>query len=142
MRIAATYDNGRIFHHFGRTEFFKIYDIEDGKIVASQVIRANGSGHDTLAAILQMNQVDGLICGGIGMGAQNALSMAGIKLYGGLTGDADSAAQALADGTLNYDAEVHCGHHVHHHGEHEGCCGGHGHHHEERHEGCCGKHHH
>lgn len=31
MRIAATYENGEIFQHFGHTEQFKIYDVEDGK---------------------------------------------------------------------------------------------------------------
>ena len=29
MKIAVTYDNGNIFQHFGRTEFFKVYEIED-----------------------------------------------------------------------------------------------------------------
>ena len=34
MRIAVTYENGEIFQHFGHTEQFKLYDIEDGKIVS------------------------------------------------------------------------------------------------------------
>ncbi len=29
MRILVNYDNGQIFQHFGRTEMFKIYDVED-----------------------------------------------------------------------------------------------------------------
>ena len=37
------------------------------------------------------NGVDTLICGGIGGGAQAALAEAGIKLYGGVSGDADAA---------------------------------------------------
>ncbi len=45
MRIAVTYENGEIFQHFGHTEQFKIYDIEDNKIVKSEVIDTNGSGH-------------------------------------------------------------------------------------------------
>ena len=45
MRIAVTYENGEIFQHFGHTEQFKLYDVEDGKIVAEQIVPTNGSGH-------------------------------------------------------------------------------------------------
>ena len=40
MKIAATYDNGNIFQHFGKTEFFKVYEVEDNKVVSSEVIRS------------------------------------------------------------------------------------------------------
>ena len=33
MRIAVTYENGEVFQHFGRTENFKIYEVENNKIV-------------------------------------------------------------------------------------------------------------
>ena len=36
MRVATTYDNGNIFMHFGRSEQFKIYDIQDGKVLSEQ----------------------------------------------------------------------------------------------------------
>jgi len=111
MRIAVTYENGEIFQHFGHTEQFKLYDVEDGKIVNEQIVDTNGSGHGALAGFLQAAKVDALICGGIGMGAQMALSDAGIKLYGGVQGSADEAAKALAEGNLEYDPDAHCDHH-------------------------------
>lgn len=131
MRIAVTYENGEIFQHFGHTEQFKLYDVEAGKIVADQNVPTNGSGHGALAGFLKAAQVDALICGGIGMGAQNALAEAGIRLYGGVTGSADAAALALAEGRLEYDPDAKCDHHGHHHGEGHEC----GHHHDEGH-GC------
>ena len=144
MRIAVTYENGEIFQHFGHTEQFKLYDVEDGKIVAEQIVPTNGSGHGALAGFLKAAQVDALICGGIGMGAQNALAEAGIQLYGGVAGLADAAAKALAEGTLQYDPNAKCDHHGHRGEGHE--CGHHhggghecGHHHGGGHE--CGHHH-
>ncbi|MDY3014077.1 MAG: DUF134 domain-containing protein [Evtepia sp.] len=126
MRIAVTYDNGEIFQHFGRTEQFKVYDAENGKVVGQQVVDTMGSGHGALAGFLLGNQVDVLICGG----AQAALSQAGIQLYGGVKGSADQAVQALLGGNLQYNAEVRCDHHGHHHGEGHQCgdhgCGSHG----------------
>ena len=42
MKLAVTYENGQIFQHFGHTEQFKVYDIEDNKIVNTQVVDTNG----------------------------------------------------------------------------------------------------
>lgn len=124
MRIAVTYENGDIFQHFGHTEQFKIYDAEDGKIVNDKVIGTDGNGHGALAGFLASQNVDVLICGGIGGGAKSALAEAGIKLYGGATGSADAAAAALAAGKLSYDPEAQCHDHDHAHGEGHAC--GHG----------------
>lgn len=129
MRIAVTYENGKIFQHFGHTEQFKIYDVEDGKIVSSQIVDTNGSGHGALAGVLNALNVDVLICGGIGGGAQAALAAANIKLYGGADGNADEAVQALIAGNLEFNPDVRCSHHDEHHGEGHTCgehgCGGH-----------------
>ena len=120
MRIAVTYENGEVFQHFGHSEQFKLYDVENGKIVGEQVVDTNGSGHGALAGFLQAAKVDALICGGIGMGAQMALADAGIRLYAGVQGAADAAAKALAEGMLDYDPDARCDHHGHHH---DGNCG-------------------
>ena len=143
MRIAVTYENSEVFGHFGHTEQFKIYDVEDGKIVKEAVVPTNGSGHGALAVFLADQGVDALICGGIGMGAQMALADAGIALYAGVRGSADAAAEAFTAGTLEYDPDAKCDHHGHH-DEGQAC----GHHHGD--EGCrrhhgegreCGHHH-
>ena len=125
MRIAVTFENGFIFQHFGHTEQFKLYDVENGAIVNTQIVDSNGSGHGLLAGFLKQAEVDALICGGIGMGAQMALAEAGIKLYAGVQGSADEAAKALAAGTLDYDPDARCDHHEHHGGgsEPSGDCG-------------------
>ena len=32
MKIAVTYENGEVFQHFGHSEQFKLYEVQDGKI--------------------------------------------------------------------------------------------------------------
>ena len=123
MRIAVTYENGFIFQHFGHTQQFKVYDVQDGKIIASEVVDTNGSGHGALAGVLSALQADVLICGGIGGGAQMALADAGIRFFGGVSGDADEAVQALLAGHLTYNPDVRCSHHDH---GHDHACGSHG----------------
>lgn len=126
MRIAVTYENGEIFQHFGHTAQFKLYDVEEGKVISSQVVDTNGSGHGALAGLLQAAKADILICGGIGGGAQMALAQAGIKLYGGVSGSADRAVESLLAGELSFDPDVHCDHHDREHGEEPHTCGDHG----------------
>ena len=126
MRIAVTYENGLIFQHFGHTQQFKVYDVENGKIIASQVVDTNGSGHGALAGVLSAIQADVLICGGIGGGAQMALAAAGIKLFGGVSGSADAAVEALVAGNLQYNPNVQCNHHGEHHHDEGHTCGSHG----------------
>lgn len=123
MKIAVPYENGAIFQHFGHTQQFKVYLIENGEITGSEIADTNGSGHGALAQFLSHLAVDALICGGIGAGAQNALAGAGIKLYGGVSGEADAAVRALLAGSLAYNPDVRCDHHDH---EGHGRCGKHG----------------
>lgn len=111
MKIAVTYENKMVFQHFGHTAEFKIYEVVDGKIVNSEVVDTDGNGHGALACFLMQRGVDTLICGGIGGGAINALGNAGIKVYGGVSGDADVAVNDFISGKLEYNPDVHCDHH-------------------------------
>ena len=123
MRIAVTYELGDVFQHFGHTEEFKVYEVEEGKVISSKIISSDGSGHSALAALLNDKGIDVLICGGIGGGAQAALSERGIELCAGASGNADEAVEAYLRGEL-----VNTGANCDHHGEGHSCgehgCGG------------------
>jgi len=125
MKIAVTYENGNVFQHFGRTESFKVYEVEDNKIVSGKVIGNDGLGHEALAGLLADKAIDVLICGGLGQGAQNALAAAGVEVVAGASGDADAAVEAYLRGEL-VNTGANCDHHDHPHEEEEGCggCGG------------------
>lgn len=125
MKIAVTYEDGMIFQHFGHTQQFKFYEIEDNNVIKEEVVSTMGSGHGALAGFLKTNSIDILICGGIGGGAQAAMAQVGIKLYGGVDGSADEAVKALISGTLEYNPNVKCSHHDHEHGENRHNCGEH-----------------
>ena len=122
MKIAVTYENGSVYGHFGHTAQFKLYDVENGAVTSVQVVPTNGSGHGALAGFLADHGVDCLICGGIGPGAQKALSDTGIKLYADCSGDADQCVASLLAGTLAYAEAATCDHHQ---SEAGGRCGGH-----------------
>ncbi len=124
VKIAVTYADGLIFQHFGHTPAFKIYEAADSTVIAARIVETAGSGHGALAGFLKEQGVDVLICGGIGGGAQMALAEAGIRLFGGVSGDADDAVAALLVGDLMYNPCVRCDHHDHSGEGHT--CGSHG----------------
>ena len=126
-KIAVTYDNGLVFQHFGHSKQFKVYDVEEGKVVSSQILSAGESGHGALAGLLAGQGVDTLVCGGIGGSARTALAQAGIQLYPGVSGLADAAVDALLAGTLAYNPDTVCAHHEGHGHEEGHDCGHHGH---------------
>ena len=121
MKIAVTYENGKVFQHFGKTETFKVYEVEEGKVISSEVISSNGEGHGALAGVLAGQGVNVLICGGLGGGAQAALAEAGIEVCSGAEGDADQAVEAYLKGEL-----VSSGATCDHHHEEGHSCGEHG----------------
>ena len=90
---------------------------------------------DSLAGVLNALNADVLICGGIGGDAKTALAASGIKLFGGVSGDADQAVEAFINETLDYNPDVKCSHHEHSQGEGHTCgehgCGSHSCHQEE-----------
>ena len=123
MKLAVTYDNGQVFQHFGKTQQFKIYDIQNGKVGPSMVTGTGGQGHGALAGLLRALGISVLICGGIGPGAQDALKSLDITVIPGITGDVDQAVQDFVDGKLVPNTEALCNHH------HDGpahTCGDHG----------------
>lgn len=125
MKIAVPYENGAVFAHFGHAAQFKLYTVESGMILHTEVTSTEGSGHSAVVGFLQRNGVDTIICGNIGGDAQSAVIGAGMRLYCGIAGDADKAVLALLAGKLVSDPAAlqgsHCGHGEGHH------CGGHCH---------------
>ena len=117
MKIAATYEKetGNIFQHFGKTQYFKIYEIEDGKVLSSEVIDNGGNGHHALPPYLKSLGVETLILGNRGQGAIDAIAQAGLKEVPGITGSADEAAEKFAKGELKGNFEAKCNHHGEHH---------------------------
>ena len=113
MKIAVTYENGNVFQHFGHTKQFKLYEIENNQIKMEQIVDTNGQGHGALADFLKDKKVEILICGGIGGGAKSALNLAGIQIFGGVSGNAENAVKNYLAGKLNFDPDVHCNHHGH-----------------------------
>ena len=80
MKIAVPFANGEVFQHFGHSEAFKIYEVANGDVLPGEVLSVNGNGHDAVAAFLAEQGVNLVICGGIGGGAEAALSASGRQI--------------------------------------------------------------
>ena len=119
MKVAVTYEKetGNVFQHFGKTQYFKIYQIEDGKILSSEVIDNGGNGHHAIPPYLKSLGVETLILGNRGQGAIEAIAASGLKEMPGITGNADEAAELFAKGELKPNFAAKSDHHGEHHHE-------------------------
>lgn len=119
MTIAVPYENGEVFQHFGHTEQFMLYRIDHGVIVSRTPLPTGEAHCGGLARLLAERGVDTLVCGNLGGGARAALESAGLMIFPGVTGSADDAAKAFAEGTLQFDPSTQCAGHGGHCGHHE-----------------------
>lgn len=117
-KIAVPVENGAVFQHYGKATHFKIYTIEDDKVIESVMNEAEGGGHEAVAFWLVMRGVNAVICGNIGPGSLGALAGAGIVALAGVEGDADMAIAKFIAGDLIPTSTANCDHHGH------GGCGG------------------
>lgn len=124
MKIAVTYENEQIFQHFGHTEQFKIYEVEDGKILSSEVVGTNGNGHGALAGFFQkwmwiFSSVE------VSAAVRKARGRCGYQALRSCAGSCDAAVDAFLSGRLDYNPDVKCSHHDESHREGH-VCGEHG----------------
>lgn len=112
IAISINEENEQICEHFGHAPRFKLYDIEDGKVVSSTYLDTPyDHGPDKLQAMLD-NKVDVIISNGMGPGIYQKAPLLHIEIIAGQMGDADSVLKQYLNGELKNDmSAVHsCGH--------------------------------
>lgn len=128
MKVAIPWDGNMVFQHFGQTKLFAIYEVENGEVKDLGILDPAGQGHGALAGILAAENINVLICGGIGGPAKQCLADAGITCIPGVSGWIKDVVAAYAAGELAGDPDFECDHHDHDHacGDHDHGCGNHG----------------
>lgn len=124
MKIAMPVRNGYVNEHFGTTQEFAVIEVENGKVKNTQIISNEGlqHNHGGIANMLKNEQIEVIICGGIGGHMIQALQQMGIKVVNGAAGPIQEVAEAYAAGTLvTRPTQCGCGGHHHHHHGGDGC---------------------
>ena len=150
LRIAIPTKNDRLFPHFGRAPSFTVFeaDASSRRILDSRVLESSPQ-EECRGAITKLvrQQVDVVIAGGIGQGAHNQLTEAGIEVFAGADVQAPELlverylAGELTHGepTCHGQQRGHGHHHEHGHGHHHGHGDGHHHGHGDGHGGGHGR---
>lgn len=110
MKIAVPTEGEEVFQHFGNTKLFTVFEIEGDRIIKKSMLAAREDGHEALAALLDSNKIDTLICGGIGGGAKNTLRILGIEIMPGVTGKIKEVIVRYLSGERIGDPNFVCNH--------------------------------
>ena len=124
MKIAVPAEGQNICPHFGHCESFILFDVEDGKITAENVIPNPGHRPGFLPNFLADRGAEVIIAGGMGGGAVDIFNERGVEVVVGAAGDAKAAVESYLKGELKSTGAV-CNKH-----EHADECGNHQHQHQ------------
>ena len=113
LKIAVASENEMVAAHFGHCANFNIYEAENNQIVNSQSIPNPGHRPGFLPNYLNDLGVNVVISGGMGGGAIDIFNEKGIEVIVGVSGEAQSAAEAYLQGSLKSTGSV-CLEHQHH----------------------------
>ncbi|MBE6679336.1 MAG: hypothetical protein E7598_02310 [Ruminococcaceae bacterium] len=86
MKIALPFENNNIFSHFEHASSFKIYEIENGKIVTMRFVPASD---------MPSIDINIMLCGNIGEDAKRGLLDKSVSIYDGFGGNADIAVKSF-----------------------------------------------
>lgn len=100
MLVAVACDGNEVFQHFGQCSSFALFEIADGAVKSKKLGGTENSGHELLVPFLKAKKVELLICGGIGGGAEKAVSDSDIRIISGVMGDVDTVIRDFIAGKL------------------------------------------
>ena len=101
MRIAVPTAQGTLCPHFGHCEQFALVDVDDGKIVKTEYQTPPPHEPGVLPAWLHQQGANVIICGGMGMRAQQLFAQNEIQVvYGAPSLSPEEVVRAHLDGSL------------------------------------------
>ena len=104
MKIALPYDakSQELFQHMGKTEAFKIYEIDDKTktVQSTEIVKTNGEKHGQIADFLSEKEIDVLICGGCGDRMYDLLKSKNILCFTSQQGNCDKIIESYLNNTM------------------------------------------
>jgi predicted Fe-Mo cluster-binding NifX family protein len=132
-KLAIPVLNGQLSSHFGQTQYFYFYEIDNNTTLNQSMETSPEQDHSAIPAWLSEQNVTDIIIGGIGGPAAEKLSDFDINIFeNGMSTSPNELSQMFINNQLSIFGDS--------------CCGGHDHEHEHEHEhghknGGCGCHH-
>lgn len=100
MKIAIVMSGNEVSQHFGQSEKVMIAEIEAGEIKSREIVNAPDHNCSALPNLFVKEGVSSVIAGGMGAGAIQNLTNAGVQVYAGVQGPVEDALGNFLAGTL------------------------------------------
>ncbi|WP_461207296.1 NifB/NifX family molybdenum-iron cluster-binding protein [Clostridium sp. DL1XJH146] len=106
MKISVAVTEGIVSQHFGHCEFFKMYYVEDGKVLKTEEVANPGHRPGFLPKFIAEQGASLIIAGGMGGSAQNLFFENGVDVLVGASGEPDVAVDEYLKGNLKSSGSV------------------------------------
>ena len=106
MRISVACMGTQIAQHFGHCQNFRLYDVENGKIVNEENIPNPGHKPGFLPNFLGDKGAQVIIAGGLGGGAVDIFNERDIEVIIGIEGEAKDAVERYIRGELESTGSI------------------------------------
>ncbi len=97
MKIAVPCEGDDINEHFGKCLNFRIFDIQNGELKDKKDVVLESTEPTVVAEFMKNNNVNTVVCGGIGQGAMTELFGHNIVVIPGMKGNIDVAVSTYLD---------------------------------------------
>lgn len=114
MKIAIACTDKIVSSHFGQSESFEIYTIENEIAVFIESLKSPEHTHGGIPSFLITTGIKFLICGNLGAKAIQMLNSNGIDVLSGAQGNIEDVISRYAKGTL-ISQDLECSGHNHDH---------------------------
>ena len=109
MKIAVATDGNSVSQHFGHCKFFTIAEVEEGRVLSSDVVDNPGHEPGFLPVFLSEKGVGCVIAGGMGKRAQDLFTEKGIIVIVGASGLVNEVLEDFVNDRLTTGANI-CDH--------------------------------
>lgn len=100
MKIAVATDKDRVSLHFGKCSEYRVFYVEDDKIVKEEKLECPAHQPGMLPKYLADHDIDCIIAGGMGPRAEDLCANYGIKVITGVLGLVNDVVASYLDDTL------------------------------------------
>jgi predicted Fe-Mo cluster-binding NifX family protein len=113
MKVAVAVKDNLVTDHFGHCDYFLVHEVQEGKVIGTEIIKNPPHEKGYLPNFLYQNGVNVIITGNLGETALRMMEERNIRVFRGANGLVSDIMDQYLNGTLE-SSDIICREHQYH----------------------------